>query len=95
MRKLKIIGNFGPVGTKIIDEETGEEIRNVRKVVWTHEVGKAPTCEIELVGVNCEAVGGLMDATPLENPDRFKRWKFAILPPAQSWWKRLCHRFGF
>jgi len=73
MRKLKIIGSFAVTGTKVIDQETGAEIPNVKKVTWTHEAGKTPVCIIELVGTSLAATGD--DITPLDSPSGFRQYK--------------------
>jgi hypothetical protein len=66
IKKYKIVGNFGPVGTKVIDQETGQEISQVKSVYWKHEVGEAPRCFIELVGVELESEAVLVDATDMD-----------------------------
>ncbi len=72
-RKLKIIGVYAGAGTQIIDEESGQKIPNVRKVTWVHEVGHAPVCTVELVGVELAAVGE--DITSMDSPGYYREFK--------------------
>jgi hypothetical protein len=74
MRKLKIIGKFANTGTEIIDLDNGHKIPNVRKVTWVHEVGHAPVCMIELVGVELAAEG--TEITSMDDGP-FRRFKEA------------------
>lgn len=80
--------------TKIIDLDTGLSIPNVRKVVFTHEVGHAPTVELELVCVESAVVGhstaqaDFRDVTSHSSPGMFREW----LKVPRPWWKRLFFR---
>jgi len=67
LTKYKIIGHFGPAGTKVINQDTGEEIKQVRSVIWMHEAGSAPRCFIELVGGVLEAEGQFADASTMDS----------------------------
>lgn len=77
--------------TRIIDVETGLEIPKVRKVVFTHEVGHAPTVELELVCAESAVVGystpdaDFRDVTSHSSPGMFREW----IKVSRPWWKRI------
>ena len=44
--RVKIISDGKPTGTLIIDAETGEIVKNVRNVKWSHDATGLPQCEL-------------------------------------------------
>lgn len=52
--KVKIVSDGTTWGTKIVDEETGNEIHNVTKIEWTAEAGHMCVARITLVKVPVE-----------------------------------------
>jgi hypothetical protein len=68
-KRYKIIGNFGPAGTKVVDQQTGQELAQVKAVYWCHEAGSVPKCFLELVGVELEsdAAYEFVDATDMQS----------------------------
>jgi hypothetical protein len=74
LKKYKIIGEFAPIGTKVIDQETGQAISQVKSVIWMHEAGEAPRCFIELVGAEIEAEGELVDVSSMDS-GLYRIWK--------------------
>ena len=53
--KIKIISDGTSAGTKIIDEDSGEEIGSVSKVGWIAEAGEVKTrAVVEIINVPVE-----------------------------------------
>lgn len=73
--KIKIISNGSVTGTRVINADTGEVLKDVRFVAWEHKVGEQPTATLEFVGVPIEASvsGELIDITSLE--DEYKTYE--------------------
>ena len=68
--KLKIISNGKAWETKVINEDTGEELKNVRSVSWKCSVG-TPLAEatLEIIDVPIDVVGE-MDVEEERKMDR-------------------------
>ena len=55
--EIKIISDGTSLGTKVIDAETGKELRDVQWAKWELEVGELATVELKIIGVEIEASG--------------------------------------
>lgn len=49
MRKLRIISNGKPGGTKICDADTGEAILHAKSITFKHDAMKIPSITVELL----------------------------------------------
>ena len=60
--KIKIVSDGTPIGTKVIDEETGETINGVVSVGWNICVGTGfARAYIELLNIPVELVGEIKE----------------------------------
>src|SRR3990167_3463131 len=69
--RIKIISDGTTLGTKVIDEETGEKIGLIQKIVWSADVNKVITeCTVKLVKVPVEIITEAeAEANPLERAE--------------------------
>lgn len=55
--KLKIISDGTPSGTKVVNAETGEELKYLESVKWSVSVGQPSSAQIALDCVEFEGIG--------------------------------------
>jgi hypothetical protein len=54
MMEIKIVSDGTPYGTKLINIETGDEIKDIKSIDWHIEVDKLATAKIEFLRVPVE-----------------------------------------
>jgi len=52
MKRLRIVANGKPGGTKIFDADTGELILHATRVIFEHDALKVPRITVELACIN-------------------------------------------
>lgn len=62
--KVRLISDGTPIGTKLVDAETGEPLPimdHVRAIRWRVEVGDIAVCEVDLVRIEIDVLGEMAD----------------------------------
>jgi hypothetical protein len=52
MKRLRIVSNGEPSGTKIFDADTGEAILNATRVAFEHDARKVPRITVEIACID-------------------------------------------
>jgi hypothetical protein len=62
--RLKIISDGTPMGTQVVDAETGEPLEGVSAVSWAVSMGTVATGSIFMLQITIEAVGLFQEVKP-------------------------------
>ena len=55
--RIQIISDGMPGGTKVVDQDSGEELEQIRSIKWWIEVDDIGRCLVEFVDVPVQVIG--------------------------------------